>query len=223
MSESRRIEAVILDIDGTLLDSNAAHARAFLDAADEVGLAHPGFERLLSLIGMGGDKLIPTAFGVEADSERGRAVDERKGEIFRTRYASGLLPTPGARALVQHFAERGLRRIVATSADGDDLQLLLEKAGVADLIDACATSSDVDASKPDPDIVEAALSLAGRPADRTLMLGDTPYDVEAATGAGVAIVAVRTGGWDDASLRGALAIYDAPDDLLARYAESPFG
>jgi HAD superfamily hydrolase (TIGR01509 family) len=219
-----RIEAVILDIDGTLLDSNDAHARAFLESAEALGIPAPHLDRIRGLIGMGGDKLIPAAFGIEAESESdlGAALDERKGAIFRTRHAPALMPTPGARELLERFRADGLRRVVATSAGEEDLAMLLGRAGVADLIDDCTSSSDVEGSKPDPDLVHVALRLARVPADRAVMLGDTPYDVEAALKAGVRILAVRCGGWSDAPLAGATAVYDHPADLLAKYESSIF-
>jgi HAD superfamily hydrolase (TIGR01509 family) len=216
------VDAVILDIDGTLVDSNDAHARAFVDAATELGFRSPPLNRVRGLIGMGGDKLIPAAFGFEAESDDGRALDELKGDIFRNRYLPALRPTPGAAELVHHLARQGIDRVVATSANREDLRLLLEKAGVVELAERATSASDVDESKPEPDIVEAALELAAVNRERTIMIGDTPYDVEAAIRAGVRIVAVRCGGWDDASLAGATDIFDHPADLLARWDESPF-
>jgi HAD superfamily hydrolase (TIGR01509 family) len=216
------LSAVILDVDGTLLDSNEAHAAAFLDAARSLGIPGPGFDDLLRMIGMGGDKLIPKAFGFEADSDPGGTLDRVKGEIFRNRYAPTLEPTPGARELLIRLRGDDLRLVVATSANGDDLQLLLDRAGVDDLVERCTTSSDVDESKPEPDVVHAALEQAGAAPREAVMIGDTPYDVEAALRAGVRILAVRCGGWADADLQGATAVYDDPADLLRRYHSSIF-
>lgn len=217
-----RPHAVILDVDGTLLLSNEAHARAFVEAARELGFPGAPFEEILRMIGMGGDKLIPRAFGFSAESEEGQALEERKGEIFRTLLVDDLLPTPGVRPLLERFRSDGLRRVVATSAKEEDLQMLLRRAGVEDLIDDCTSSSDVDRSKPDPDVVEQALELAGEPAELVVMVGDTPYDAEAARRAGVRFVGVRTGGWDEAAFTGAAGVYDDPADLLRHYEQSPF-
>jgi HAD superfamily hydrolase (TIGR01509 family) len=217
-----RIRAVILDVDGTLIDSNDAHARAFVDAAREQG-HEADFETVRRLIGKGGDKLIPEAFGFSKESDEGERLDERKKEIFRERYLPSLEPTPGARPLLHRLRDDGIKLVVATSAGGDEVEGLLEQAGVEDLIQAATSSSDAEESKPDPDIVEAALEQAGFPPDQVVMLGDTPYDVEAATRAGIAIVAVRTGGWEDADLRGAVAVYDDPAALLEAFDESPLG
>lgn len=217
------IDAVLLDIDGTLLYSNDQHARAFVLAAEEMGVAHPGFEAVRRMIGMGGDKLVPRAFGFELESPRGEEIDQRKGRIFRTLFGPGLRPTEGARDLVERLKGDGLRIVVATSAGGDDLGLLLSRAGVEDLIDDCTSSSDVEESKPAPDLVHAAVDLAGAPPDRCVMIGDTPYDVEAATRAGVSIIGVRTGGWNEEELRGALAVFSDLAELLSRYQETPLG
>lgn len=217
-----RVRAVILDIDGTLLLSNDAHAQAFVDSAREMGI-EADFEKIRRLIGKGGDKLIPEVFGFEKESDQGKKLDGRKGEIFRERYLPSLEPAPGARALLERFRAEGRTLVVATSADEADLEGLLDRAGVRDLIEEATSASDVEESKPDPDVVQAALEKSGVPPDAVVMLGDTPYDVEAASRAGVRIIGVRTGGWTDRELRGSIAVYEDPEDLLAHYAASPFG
>lgn len=213
--------AALLDVDGTLLDSNDAHARAWVDALGEVGIAVER-ERVRPLIGMGGDKLMPEVADLDPESEEGKRISARRSEIFRDRYLPKLQALPGARALLERLRADGFRLVVATSAKREELDGLLKAAGVADLVDAATTSDDAEASKPDPDIVVAALGKAGVPPHRAFMLGDTPYDVEAATKASVGIVALRSGGWKDQDLRGALAVYDTPADLLASYEKSPF-
>jgi HAD superfamily hydrolase (TIGR01509 family) len=217
---SHRVEGVLLDVDGTLLDSNDAHAASWRDALAEQGQTVT-VERLHSLIGMGADHLLPT-LGLSDDDGPGKKAKARKGELFRERYLATLKPQPGARALVERFAREGVKRVVATSAKGAELERLLDAAGVRDLIDERATSSQAERSKPSPDIVQAAVERARIPPERLVMLGDTPYDVSAATRAGVSIVCVRCGGWNDADLAGAVAIYRDPADLLARYETSPF-
>jgi len=214
------LHTVLLDIDGTLIDSNDAHARAWGSALAEHGYVVP-FEEIRSRIGMGGDKLLPEVSGLDPDSDEAERIGDARGEIFRREELRGLRPTPGARALLEHLASRDLQLVVATSATADEVHALLEQAGVGDLIEAAASADDAERSKPDPDIVLAALRKVGRPASHCVMIGDTPYDVEAATRARVPIIALRCGGWTDDALSGALAIYDHPADLLARIAESP--
>ncbi|CAN5814298.1 MAG: HAD family hydrolase [Gemmatimonadetes bacterium] len=217
-----RLRAVILDVDGTLIDSNAAHARAYVDAGKELGY-DIDFEKVRRLIGMGGDKLLPEAVGFEEDSEEGERITERKKEIFREQYLPKLKPTPGARRLLHRLRDDAIKLVVATSAKKDEMKGLLEQAEIGDLIQDATSASDAEESKPDPDIVEAALEQTGFPADQVVMIGDTPYDVEAATRAGVRIIGVRSGGWGDADLDGAIAVYEDPADLLEHYDDSPLG
>jgi HAD superfamily hydrolase (TIGR01509 family) len=217
----RRLRGVLLDIDGTILDSNDAHAQAWVEALQEHGRTI-SFDRVRPLIGMGGDKVVPLLIGIEEDSPRAKPFLEAKKRHFARRL-SEIHPFPGARALVERLRDEELAVVVATSAGGEEATSLLERAGIADLLDERTTKSDAESSKPDPDIIEAALRKGGFRPSEALMIGDTPYDIEAAQRAGVATIAFRCGGWwDDEALRGALAIYDGPADLLARFAESPF-
>jgi HAD superfamily hydrolase (TIGR01509 family) len=216
------VRAVILDLDGTLLHSNDAHAQAFVEAGRQIGLT-VDFETVRRLIGKGGDKLIPEAFGFSSDSEAGKRLSFLKKEIFMARFLTTLKPTRGARELLLRLRDEGIRRVLATSSGESSVKPLLRQAGVEDLIEDMSSSSDVRASKPDPDIVEAALKKTGVPAPQVVMLGDTPYDVEAATRAGIRVIALRTGGWSDPDLHGAAAIYDDPADLLEHYQPSPLG
>jgi HAD superfamily hydrolase (TIGR01509 family) len=213
--------AVILDVDGTLVDSNDAHARAWVEAFGEHGITVP-FEKIRPAIGMGGDKLIPHVSGIQADSKDGEAVDKRRVEIFRTKYLPTVRPFPRVRALLERLGDDGLTLAVASSANEDEVESLLEIAGVSDLVTAQTSSDDADKSKPDPDIVVAAVERVRTERARIIMLGDTPYDVEAANRAGIRIVALECGGWNHEALRGAAAIYASPADLLERYKESPF-
>jgi HAD superfamily hydrolase (TIGR01509 family) len=216
-----RYEAVILDMDGTLVDSNWAHARAWTDALREHGYDVP-YERVLPMIGMGGDQLLPLAAnGLQKSSDEGMKVATRKKAIFHETYFPQVKPFPQVRALVERMRQEGLRVVVGTSSGRNDAQRLLEMVGITDLIDSATSADDARRSKPAPDIVLAALEKTGRPAERVLMVGDTPYDIQAAEPTGVGVIALRCGGWQDAHLAGALAIYDSPADLLARYDESP--
>jgi len=214
---------VLLDIDGTLIDSNDAHARAWVASLAEFRYV-VSFERIRPLIGKGGDKILPELVGLDAESPEAQRMGELRGEIFRTRELPHLQATPGARDLLTRFRDEGWELSVATSAKADDVRATLEQAGVADLIETATSSDDAEHSKPDPDIVRAALQRSQRPASHAVMLGDTPYDIEAASRARVRIVALRCGGyWSDEALRGAEAIYDDPASLLARFEDSIFG
>jgi HAD superfamily hydrolase (TIGR01509 family) len=216
------LKGVIFDIDGTLVDSNDAHAQCWVDAFAEAGYEVP-FKVVRPLIGMGADKLLPETIGIRHDSEQGKKLTKRRSKTFREKYLPRLRPFPGARALVLRVREDGLKAIVATSAKDEELKGLLKAAEVEDLMEEKATASDAKRSKPDPDIVEAAIEESGVAARDAVMIGDTPYDVEAATRAGVRIIAFRSGGWDDASLKGAVQIYDGPVHLLTHYDASLLG
>lgn len=216
------LEGVIFDIDGTLVDSNDAHAQSWVETFAEAGY-DVQFEVVRPLIGMGADKLLPKTIDRKHDSEVGKKLIKRRSEIFREKYLPRLRALPGSRALVQRVRSSGLKPIVATSAKDEELQGLLKAAEVADLMEEKATASDAKRSKPDPDIVEAAIKESEISPPNLVMIGDTPYDIEAAARAKVRAIAFRSGGWDDAALEGAVEIYDGPADLLARYDSSLLG
>lgn len=217
----KNLAGVLLDVDGTLIDSNAAHASAWSDTLAEFGRPTAA-EVIRPLIGMGGDKLLPRLLGVDADSEEGKRFSKRRAEIFRERYVPRLRLTRGARDLLERFRHEGLHLTIATSAADGELNTMLRHVGLEELIDDKTSSGDVEHSKPDPDVVRAALEKAGLEKDEVVMLGDTPYDVEAAHRAGVEAVALLCGGWDADALDGAEAIYEDPADLLRQFTASPF-
>ena len=211
---------VLLDVDGTLIDSNDAHAHAWVAVCREFG-KDCDYEQIRRMIGMGGDKLMPKAFGVEHDSKEGKQMSERRSEIFLEEYLPTLKPFPHARDLLVRIRDDGHTLVVATSAQSHEMDGLLDVVGIKDLLEEATSSSDAKNSKPDPDIVMAALKKSDAEPGDAIMLGDTPYDVEAATRAGVRIIGVRCGGWSDAELRGAIVTYADPAELLRRYDESP--
>jgi HAD superfamily hydrolase (TIGR01509 family) len=215
------LRGVIFDIDGTLVASNDAHARSWVDALSDAGFDVP-LDVIWPMIGMGGDKLLPAAIGIDADTDAGKAISRHRWEIFKKDYLPRIEPTPGARELVQRLTDDGFRLVVATSASSNELGLLLEAAGVSDLLRTATSSSDAAHSKPDPDIVQAAVRKSRLEPEKLIMLGDTPYDVQAAIGAHVNLVGLLSGGWTMTELSGATAIYDHPEDVLRWYDQSPF-
>jgi HAD superfamily hydrolase (TIGR01509 family) len=213
------LKAVLFDVDGTLVDSNDAHAAAWVRAFTEYSVA-VGPAHVRRCIGMGGDKLMPEVSGIEEDSPRGQAIAKRRGEIFKQEFLPKLKAFTAARELVAAIGERGLTAVAASSASKEDLKALLKVAGVEYLMDEKTSSDDAEDSKPDPDIIHAALERAKASPAEAIMIGDTPYDIEAARRAGVDTIAFRCGGWKDDALRGAIAIYDGPWDLLERIDDS---
>ena len=217
------LRTVLLDIDGTLIDSNDAHARAWVDSLRAHGYVIP-FEEVRPLIGMGGDKMLPRLTGLDPDSGEAKRLSETRSQRFLKHELPTLRPTKGARALLEHLTSMGMELVVATSSQPSEVQALLEQAGVTDLIQLASSAKGSERSKPDPDIVQAALRMSGSLAAHSVMVGDTPYDIEASARAKVPSIALRCGGWwDDAALSGATAIYDDPAELLVRIEESPIG
>lgn len=217
------LQAVILDIDGTLVLSNDAHAKAWVETFAEFGY-QVEFEQVRPLIGMGGDRIIPKfAPGLSDKEGKGKELSDRRKELFLHKFSPSLVPANGARQLIEKMRSQGLRLIIASSAKSQTLSVLLKAAGVDDLLsqDEATTSSDAETSKPEPDIVRVALSRLNVPPQDTIMLGDTPYDIESANQAGVSVIAFRCGGFDNTQLENAIAIYNDPADLLAQYEHSP--
>lgn len=213
------ITTVLFDVDGTLVDSNDAHADAWVQAfAEHDVTVNPADVR--RSIGMGGDKLMPAVSGIEEDTPHGSAIAKRRGEIFKTDFLPTLVAFHSASRLVAALHERGMTVVAASSAKQDELEPLLEIAGAKDVMDGWTSSDDAEESKPEPDIVHAALRKAGATPRQAVMIGDTPYDVAAALRAGVRVIAFRSGGWPDGDLAGADEIYDGPAELLARLEES---
>jgi beta-phosphoglucomutase-like phosphatase (HAD superfamily) len=209
------LRAVLVDIDGTLVQSNDAHAHAWHEALLEAGY-HVPVHHIRPLIGMGSDKLIQKLhLTFEENKEAGKHVSERRQDIFLEKYLHRLHPTPGARDLLSYFRALGLPLVAATAAQKKELCGLLETARIRDLLNDASDADEVRESKPASDTVSAALNKAGVRAEEAILLGDTCYDVEAGTRAGVPVIAFRCGGSSDADLRGAHAVYDSPGDLLA--------
>jgi len=214
------ITTVLFDVDGTLVDSNDAHARAWVDAFAAAGV-HVEYDAVRRAIGMGGDQLMPVVSDVDPESPLGQQIANTRGDVFKAKYLPMLRPFADADRLVQTVKSSGRTVVTASSAKSHELQSLLKVARVDGLFDAATTSDDAEASKPEPDIVHVALGKAGARAEETILIGDTPYDIAAASRAGVRTIAFRCGGWRDEDLGGAIAIYDGPADLLARFASSP--
>jgi HAD superfamily hydrolase (TIGR01509 family) len=216
----QKIEAVLLDVDGTLLDSNDLHAKAWFEAVQDWGFDVP-FEMVRSMIGMGGDKIIPRLTHMAGGSEEAADLGHFRGVLFQKKYLPKVKAFPKAREFLMALKHQGLDLVVATSAESKELNALLKQGGIEDLLVERTTSSDAERSKPDPDIVNAALKRVGVKPKHAIMIGDTPYDVEAALDAGIPIIALRSGGWEDKDLHGAVAIYDDVADLLKHFATSP--
>ena len=216
------VRGVIFDVDGTLVDSNDAHAHAWVRALHEAGHG-VAYEDVRRLTGIGGNKLLQRVTGLDSTSDLARLASQRRAEIFRRDYLPLLRALPGARHLVQLMVSRGMKVTVASSALEEEVKALLHVAGVEDLLPNPVSKDEVSRSKPDPESVQVALDRLGLPPEDVVMIGDTPYDIEAATRAGVATIALRCGGWSEQDLADALAVFDDPQDLANQFQSSPLG
>lgn len=212
---------VIFDIDGTLVDSNRLHAESWAETLRSFGYEITA-DQVQPLIGMGGDKLLPALIGVDIESDDGKKFSEHRTRLFFRNYLPQVRAFPGTRALAERLRDDGFRLVTASSASEEELEKLLGVAGIEDLLMETTSSDDAERSKPDPDIVHAAVARIGLSPSELVMIGDTPYDVEASLRAGVRIVAVRSGGWNDRSLTGASAVYEDVAEILAGYEDSIF-
>lgn len=219
MTSVRAIEAVLFDVDGTLIDSNGAHAVAWATALREQGISTSASE-VRRFIGMGADKLLPAVARIDEHTPLGRAVGKRKKAIFDS-LLPALRPTAGARPLVQYLRDHRVELVIATSAPDREMDAVLERAGVKDLFPKRTSKDDAPRSKPDPDILEAALQKSQVRREQAVMVGDTPYDVEAARRCDIAVIALRCGGyWSDRDFAGALEVFDDPAALLAHWQQA---
>ncbi len=220
---SAPVEAVIFDVDGTLLDSVDAHAQAWVDAFARFGKQVP-FAAVRSQIGKGGDKLMPVFLSRQELEDFGEKLDHFRAEHFRAQFLPKLQPFPGVRELLLRLKAQGTALALGSSAKGEDLKAFKTLLNIGDLLDGETSSDDAERSKPDPDIFVAALEELGNPSkERTFVVGDTPYDAEAAGKAGLRTVGLLCGGFPaDALIRaGCVALYRNPAELLARFDESP--
>ena len=218
------LDAVIFDIDGTLLDSNDANAYAWRKTFREFGKDVPQPD-IRGSIGKGGDNLLPDFWSKEELERLEKPLGDRRSEIYQKELLPKMQPFTLAREFGSRLREQGLKVAVASSAKEEELEVSLKLIGFEELIEAQTSTDDAPSSKPAPDIFEAALKRLGSPDPaRVLVVGDTPYDVTAAKKAGMRTVAVLCGGFSRESLEeaGALAIFQGPSELLLRYDETPF-
>jgi HAD superfamily hydrolase (TIGR01509 family) len=206
----------VLDVDGTLVDTNYQHALAWYRAFRSLGETFPVW-RIHRLIGMGGDQLVAALGGDD--------VEARIGDEARQRWVQEADPLmaevallPGARELIVALKERGRRVVLASSGKPHHVERALDLLDVRGIVDGWTTSEDVEATKPAPDLLQVALKKIGEPVDApSVVVGDSVYDVLAAKNAGMPAIVLRSGGFGDDELRtaGAAAIYDTPADLTA--------
>ena len=214
--------AAILDIDGTLVDTNYHHAIAWYRAFRQHGHVIPIW-RIHRHIGMGGDHLVAALLSAEVEEKEGDDIRSAEKALYLAMIAD-VAPLRGARALVQDLKDRGHAVVLASSAKAIEVDHYVDLLDARNLADGWTTSADVEATKPQPDLVQAALEKGGN-GDSAVMLGDTPWDIEAAERAGVETIAVRTGGFgrDELEKAGAVQVFDSVTELRGRLGETAFG
>jgi HAD superfamily hydrolase (TIGR01549 family) len=218
------MKAVIFDVDGTLVDSVDLHAKAWQKALDHFGHQVP-FEDVRAQIGKGGDQLMPVFLSAIELRSQGEALERYRSELFKARYLGKVRGFPRVRDLFERLRLDKIKIALASSAKADELQTYKEIAGIADLLDAETTSNDAGKSKPHPDIFQAALQRLDLPAEDAVVVGDSPYDAEAASKAGLRSIGFLCGGFrrDDLLAAGFQELYEDAADLLAHYEHSLLG
>ena len=213
------LKAIIFDVDGTLIDSVDAHAEAWQRAFAEHGV-ELDYDAVRSQIGKGGDQLLPVFLPDDEVEGKGARIDERRSDLVKNDYIDGLKAFPQVRSLFEKAKGAGLTIALASSAKGEELKVYKRKADIEGLVGEETSSDDAEKSKPHGDIFQAALDrLSGIDPSEAIVVGDTPYDAEAAAKVGVRTVGVLCGGFAEADLRegGAVAIFRDPADILARW------
>lgn len=213
--------AAILDIDGTLIDTNYHHAVAWFRAFRQHGHVVPIWQ-IHRHIGMGGDKLVAALLSEEAEEREGDDIRAAEKALYLT-FIEEVEPLRGARALMEDLRDRGSQIVLASSAKEDEVDHYLDLLDARGLADGWTTSADVEATKPDPDLVLAALDKVG--SKDAVMIGDSTWDCRAAKAAGITSIAVLTGGFSSEELReaGAADVYESIDELRQKLDESPLG
>jgi len=216
------LEVVIFDVDGTLIDSVDQHAEAWLRTLRRYG-CDTTFGAVRGQIGKGGDQLMPVFLPTDVIQNGGEEIEQHRGDLFKREFLPTIRGFPGVRELFERLRADGKRAVLASSAKEDELERYKEIAGITDLVEAATSSDDAERSKPFPDIFLAALKAAGVEPEQAVVIGDTPYDAEAAVKAGVRPIGVLCGGFPEAGLRaaGCIAIYRDPQHLLEAYDDSP--
>ncbi|MFF8801174.1 MULTISPECIES: HAD family hydrolase [unclassified Methylobacterium] len=222
---STRIRAVVFDIDGTLLDSVDLHARAWVEAFAQFEIETEEAQ-VRRQIGKGGDQLLPVFVDEARLARDGEAIESYRSDLFKRDYLPLARPFPGVRVLLSHVRDAGQIVALASSGKASEVENYQKILGITDLVDVVTTADDAERSKPHPDIFEAVLGkLPDLPKEAVMVVGDTPYDVQAAAKAGLSAIGVLCGGFPEAELSaaGCVAIYRDPQDLLDGYARSPLG
>jgi HAD superfamily hydrolase (TIGR01509 family) len=214
---TKELKAVLFDVDGTLVDTNYLHTVAWWEAFTQAGHDVP-MASIHRAIGMGSGRMLDSLLPGDRDADADEDLKTAHSALYSV-YWSRLKPLPGARQLLEACHDQGLRVVLASSADPDELKVLCAALDADKAIDAATSAGDVEASKPAPDLVQVALDHADAGPDETVFIGDAVWDVHAAQKAGVPCIGLLSGGTsrDELTEAGAAAVYDGPADLLGEF------
>lgn len=215
------MSVAVLDIDGTLVDTNYQHALAWFRAFRGEGIVLPIW-RIHRHLGMGGDQVVAALTDERTERDRGERIRAAEKEVY-FELIDEVEPMDQARELISDLRGRGHVVVLASSAKAEEVDHYLDLLDARELAHAWTTSADVESTKPAPDLVHAALERSGGRAEEAVMIGDTTWDVRAAEKAGVGTIAVRTGGFGVDELResGALVVFESVAELRERLDETP--
>ena len=217
------LHAVIFDIDGTLTDSVDIHAQAWQEALRHFG-HEISFLKVRQQIGKGGDQLLKALLSEEDLTDHGEKLDKYRGDLFKRKYMKQIRPFSLVRELFERIRQDGMKITLASSAKEDEVAEYKKLLQITDLVDEATSADDAEQTKPCPDIFEAALQRLGNPpVEEVIVIGDTPYDAQAASALGIRCIGVLSGGFSEVELReaGCVAVFRGPAELFARYDESP--
>lgn len=218
MQKRSAVQAFLLDVDGTLVDSNDLHADAWLEAFSHFGKELPR-DTVRFSIGKGGDILVPDLLNAREMQKFGDEIRKYRTRLYKKKYMPLVKAFPRVRENLEALHDRGAKLVLATSAEPDEVESLVEMMKIGDLLEGQTSAGDARVSKPSPEIFQRALEQAGTPVEKSVVVGDTPYDILSAHRASLAVAAVRSGGFPEEQLRKAEFLFSDLDELVRRIDE----
>lgn len=209
------LQGILFDIDGTLIDSNDHHARCWVEAFEHFDKTI-AFEVMRKQIGKGGDLLVPDLLDAREMRKFGKELKDYRSDLFKKKYMKQIEPFPGVTAAMRALRDRGIRLVLSSSANPDEVEYYTELLDAGDLVESTTSKGDAEMSKPSPEIFEAGLQRLGTDGARTLVVGDTPYDILAAHRAALPVAAVLCGGFERELLQKAEFIFEDVPNLVRK-------
>lgn len=213
-----KLQAILFDIDGTLVDSNDLHCDCWLEAFEHFGKPIDR-DVMRHQIGKGGDLLVPDLLSAKEMQQFGEELGKFRSDLFKKKYIDRVRPFDGIAEHVREVHARGVKIALASSANPEEVEHFVELIGIGDILEDTTSKGDANISKPSPEIFDAALEKVGTKRERTLVVGDTPYDILASHRAAMAVAAVLCGGFERELLAKAEFIFDNVAELVRRIEE----